>query len=97
MCTVVNKYKDPFDIYIGRGSKWGNPFPITKTSSRNEVIAKYKRHLWNQIKNGQITQQDLLELDGKVLGCFCKPKPCHGDVIKDAVNWAKTIKQQLEN
>jgi hypothetical protein len=33
----------------------------------------------------------LLELDGKRLGCFCKPKLCHGDIIVAAVNWAKTL------
>ena len=28
MTTVVNLKKDTYDIYIGRGSKWGNPFPM---------------------------------------------------------------------
>jgi hypothetical protein len=41
------------------------------------------------IKDGKVTVQDLLDLDGKTLGCFCKPKGCHGDIIKDAVEWAK--------
>ena len=26
------------------------------------------------------------ELKGKVLGCFCKPKACHGDVLVELVN-----------
>lgn len=92
MCKVVNKYKEPFDVYIGRGSKWGNPFPMKNKSDeeRNRVIKEYKKYLWNQLNNGSISIDDLLSLDGKTLGCFCKPKPCHGDIIVNAVNWAKS-------
>ena len=77
MTTVVNKYKDHYDIYIGRGSKWGNPFRIGDHGDRGGVIEKYRK--WIQ------TQPDLLdsleELRGKRLGCFCKPKACHGDIL----------------
>ncbi len=90
MCIVVNKYRSSYDVYIGRGSKWGNPFVIGKHGNREQVIAQYKRYLWSQIKSGQITLGDLIELDGKKLGCFCKPKSCHGDVIVAAVDWAKS-------
>jgi hypothetical protein len=88
MCTVVNKYKSQYDVYIGRGSIWGNPFVMQSESQRTEVIAKYKKHLWDQIRTGEITKAQLIALDGKRLGCFCAPKPCHGDVIKAAVEWA---------
>lgn len=88
MCKVVNKYKEPYDIYIGRGSIWGNPYVIGQDGSRDEVIAKYKEHLKSQIRSGQITVNQLKQLNGKVLGCFCKPKACHGDVIVLAVEWA---------
>lgn len=89
MCTVVNKYKDSYDVYIGRGSFWGNPFIIGKDGDREDVIKKYRQHLWKQIQKGDVTKEMLLELRGKRLGCFCKPKACHGDVIKSAVEWAK--------
>lgn len=88
MCYVVNKYKEPYDIYIGRGSKWGNPFVIGEHGSRDEVIELYRHYLWKQIKIGKITMEDLKALQGKKLGCFCKPKSCHGDVIVSAVMWA---------
>lgn len=82
--TVVNLRNDPYDVYIGRGSKWGNPFshkPGTtarfRVSSRAEAIRRY--HEWI------IDQPELLaalpELVGKRLGCFCKPKACHGDIL----------------
>lgn len=83
-------HKIPGAVYIGRGSKWGNPFPITPTMSREIVIEYYRDHLWTQIKRGDITIADLLELDGKPLACFCAPLPCHGNVIAAAVEWAKS-------
>ncbi len=90
MCTVVNKYKSEYDVYIGRGSTWGNPFVIGKDGDREEVIRKYREHLWHQIQSGAITKEQLLALNGKRLGCFCKPKPCHGDIIAAAVKWLLT-------
>lgn len=88
--TVVNKYhRIPYDIYIGRGSKWGNPFSHMentkaqfKVETREEAIEKYREWI--------LTQDDLLnslhELKGKVLCCYCKPKSCHGDVLIELIN-----------
>jgi hypothetical protein len=81
--TVVNKYKAPFDVYIGRGSKWGNPFVIGVDGTREQCIFKFREHLFN----GITLREALPELEGKTLGCFCKPKPCHGDVIISAFNY----------
>jgi len=89
MCIVVNNYKEGYDVYIGRGSMWGNPFAIGEHGTREEVIELFRNHLWKMIKNGAITKEHLLSLDGKKLGCFCKPQACHGDVIVKAVEWAK--------
>lgn len=88
--TVVNKYhKLPYDVYIGRGSKWGNPFSHMsntkaqfKVNTREEAIEKYREWI--------MTQQHLLdsldELEGKTLCCFCKPRACHGDVLVELIN-----------
>jgi len=91
MCKVVNKFIEPYDVYIGRGSIWGNPFHINESlgDTREVVIEKYRAHLFNELKTGSKNIQQLLSLDGKVLGCFCKPRVCHGDVIVSAVEWAK--------
>ena len=74
---VVHCKRKPFDVYIGRPSKWGNPFVIGKDGTRDEVIRKYESWL--------LTQPALLaalpELRGKVLGCWCFPQACHGDVL----------------
>jgi hypothetical protein len=95
MCTVVNKYKDGYDIYIGRGSVWGNDYshlPETKAShkveTRDEAVDAYRNQLWDSIRSGTITVEMLKSLHGKRLGCFCKPKSCHGDIIVKAVEWA---------
>ena len=88
-CIVVNKYKEEYDIYIGRGSKWGNPYVIGEHGTREDVIDTFRIYLWEQMKSGRITKEDLLELDGKRLGCFSKPQACHGDVIAKAVEWVK--------
>ena len=88
---VVNKYKESYDVYIGRGSKWGNPFTHiadkkTKAdfivASRDEAIESYRDWL---LKQPQLLN-DLHELKGKTLGCFCKPKKCHGDILVELVN-----------
>ena len=80
-----------YDVYIGRGSSWGNPFRIGKDGSRKEVIRLYKQWLdrWilykkeiiiNGLSNKWIVER-LKRLKGKVLGCYCWPLPCHGDVL----------------
>jgi len=74
---VVNKYKEKYDIYIGRGSKWGNPFVIGKDGNRQEVIEKFRLYL----EASPYLLSCLPELRGKTLGCFCKPQACHGDVL----------------
>lgn len=64
-------------IYIGRPSKWKNPFIIGINGTREEVIEKYEHY----IRNNKELMEDLHELREKVLGCFCKPLACHGDVL----------------
>lgn len=76
--TVANiRNGEEFDIYIGRGSKWGNPFKIGRDGDRLEVIAKYRKYILNRSD----LLADLHELKGKRLGCWCCPKPCHGDIL----------------
>lgn len=77
MIKVVHFKRERYDIYIGRGSKWGNPFVIGRDGSRAEVIAAYEKWLRAQPQ----LLRDLPELRGKVLGCWCAPRPCHGDVL----------------
>lgn len=79
---VVHCKKEAYDVYIGRPSKWGNPFTIGKDGSRSEVIAKYETFL----RNSPELLQDVPSLKGKVLGCWCSPRPCHGDILVRLAN-----------
>lgn len=82
--AVVNLRKERYDVYIGRGSKWGNPFRIGVDGDREGVIRKYRDYV---LKKPELLSS-LEELRGKVLGCFCKPKPCHGDVLVELLESA---------
>lgn len=72
---------DPDYVYIGRGSKWGNPW-IIGNLTRREVIERYEADLLDSA-----LMDDLHELEGKFLVCHCAPLPCHGDVL---VKWLET-------
>jgi len=62
-------------VYIGRNSKWGNPFKV-EVFGRMEAIRRYERHFH---ESGLIT--DIGELFNKKLICFCYPMACHGDIL----------------
>ena len=82
---VHNKHKNtaPVDaVYIGRGSKWGNPFVIDKDGSRSDVIAKYEEYI---LGKPELLAQ-LHELKGKDLVCYCAPQACHGDILVRLAN-----------
>lgn len=80
---VVHCKREPFDVYIGRPSKWGNPFVIGKDGGREEVLSKYRSYMKGSLG---LCQQAREELRGKVLGCWCAPQPCHGDVLAEIAN-----------
>ena len=78
MTSVVNlRSVEPYDVLIARPSKWGNPFKIGRSANRALVIARY--HDWLLGQSALLAA--LPELKGKRLGCWCKPLPCHGDVL----------------
>lgn len=87
---VVHCKKEAYDVYIARAnprnrlkaSIWANPFAIGKDGTRPEVMAKYRKYL--------MSRPDLLakipELKGKMLGCWCAPEACHGDLLAELAN-----------
>ena len=84
---VVNVKKEQCDIYIGRPSIWGNPFEIGRDGTRKEVI---KKHMKYPKKNKDLLSRMEI-LRGKKLGCFCKPKACHGD------NYVKLLERETDD
>lgn len=90
---VVNKYKESFDIYIGRGSLWGNPFTVEQYG-RAQCIEMYRAYIIKSLETEPGLLDELMKLDGKRLGCFCKPLPCHGDVLVELIEKAKAYEIQ---
>ena len=89
MSTTVGKWKDGnCEIYIGRRSKnldwkWGNPFTIGTSGTREEVIEKFKAWVIGEDLRAVWIRENIKELKGKRLGCFCSPLACHGDVLAE--------------
>jgi len=90
---VVHCRIEPYDVYIGRPSKWGNPFSHKekgtkakyKVATVEEAIKKYEEYILDTPE----LLKDIEELRDKVLGCWCKFKPdnpCHGDVLIKLLN-----------
>ncbi len=88
MNRVVHVKKESYDIYIGRPSKWGNPYKIGINGTREEVISKYRVYI---LSRPNLINQ-LPELVDKILGCWCKPLACHGDILLELIRdkiWLK--------
>lgn len=72
----------PDAIYVGRPSKWGNPYTIGKHGTRDAVITLYETHL---LSSPHLIGA-LHELRGRDLECWCAPKRCHGEVLRTYAN-----------
>lgn len=94
MTTVVNLRTSPhYDVYIGRAGHgkdgyFGNPHPVNQpcplcqtSHARGEAIIAYMKTFKQRIQTDPEFRRRELALKGKRLGCFCKPRDCHGDVI----------------
>lgn len=92
MTQVVNIRTEKCDVYIGRSKDgripaypergWcGNPYP-EHAHGRTECIRLFKIYFLKRVDTDPEYRAGILTLKGKKLGCFCKPKACHGDVIK---------------
>lgn len=85
MAAVVHLKREPFDVRIDRQTAWGNPFVIGKDGTREQVIAKYREWICLP-ENTHMVERARQVLRGKVLGCWCAPKACHGDVLAEIAN-----------
>lgn len=77
-------------IYVGRPTKWGNPFKIgdswgvVRKATREDVIRYYS--VWLTVEHPELAEAARRELRGKDLVCWCAPKPCHADILLAIVN-----------
>jgi hypothetical protein len=82
LTRVANIHKLDGDyVYVGRPSMWGNPYKAAGATSRVAVIDKYRRYFLGRISDDAAFREATEALKGKTLGCHCKPKLCHADVI----------------
>lgn len=86
-------------IYIGRANNYAglpqsplaNPFKVKDFGGRGKTLPHYRRWLWERIQSGDKAVLDALRAinESTVFICWCKPGPCHGDVVKAAAAWVQ--------
>ena len=91
MTTVVHLKQSPFDVRIDRTSPWGNPFVLGHDGGREEVIDRYRRWLATDDPQAVWIRENVHTLRGKVLGCWCAPKACHGDVLAEMADTPQAV------
>lgn len=83
---VINlKTGEAYDVYIGRAGRgydgyFGNP---VNEGTRKQKLDGFKEYALRRVEEDEEFRQKVKELSGKTLGCFCKPKPCHGDILAE--------------
>jgi hypothetical protein len=94
LTRAVNLRREAYDVYIGRAGRgsdgtFGNPCALGRPCPEcgsvhmdgGSTLACYKGYLERRLASDPAFRSAMLELRGKRLGCFCKPAPCHGDVL----------------
>lgn len=102
MPRVLNKRTDkipPDAVYVGRPSKWGNPFKVYPHRrgglfAQKIAVKSYRAYIESELlyqdtyamSNNPKDILDINELRGKDLVCWCAPLPCHADVLLELAN-----------
>ena len=88
-----HKHTKDYDVYIGRPTKWGNPYSHLQHSkgtilvaTRDEAVDLYRDYAEETFSTGE-----LAELHGKTLGCWCAPQRCHGEILIELAEEAWNI------
>ena len=79
-------------VLVDRRTKWGNPFRLSPGQDAAQAVARYRVHLWQRIRAGEVTLEELAALDGCWLACWCAgDHPCHAEVLARAAEWAAQV------
>lgn len=77
----------PGTIYVGRGTKWGNPHTVAECGSKEEAVARYSQDITNDPDLSARVRVIVQELGGRNLACWCPDgAPCHADVLLEIAN-----------
>ncbi|MGB8834159.1 MAG: DUF4326 domain-containing protein [Candidatus Sulfotelmatobacter sp.] len=97
MTTVVNRRRThAYGVYIGRAysmipeSPYHNPYHLGADGDRDEVILKFAVY-WYAEEQRALRERSRRELPFRVLGCWCAPEKCHGDIIAGYVDWREIM------
>lgn len=80
MHTTKGQCPDGF-VRIDRNTLWGNQYKLTKTTNPETVMSYYEQHLREYIENNNSYIQQLSNLAGRTLACWCTPQKCHGEIL----------------
>lgn len=91
VCRAVNVKQENYDVYIGRAGHgqsgyYGNPIKRNYDERPGSTLARYKKYFDARLQTDPLFKERIKALKGLKLGCFCKPNPCHGDIIAAYVN-----------
>ena len=94
---VVNIRKEAYDAYIGRAGHgmdgyFGNPFRLEPGMARGDTLDRYRKYFYHRLGTDEEFRKRIEELQGKTLGCFCKPNPCHGTSSRNI--WTAWLKMR---
>lgn len=99
---VVHCKREPYDIYIGRPSILGNPYshrtskhPVRHLATREDAIAAFREYAVKRMVEDQEFAAAIRSCRGKVLGCWCAPQPCHGEIILELADGLFNLPQRL--
>ncbi|KAJ3177373.1 hypothetical protein HDU85_005918 [Gaertneriomyces sp. JEL0708] len=100
--NVAEWCSKPGNVYIGRGQRinvgegpryvlepsgWHNPFKVSEEDNNVEkCMRKYREHITTILSTDPRMREEIETLRGKTLGCWCKPDPCHGDILVELLN-----------
>ena len=70
-------------VYVGRPTKWGNPYEVGKDGDLDHVLMRYEQYL---VKHPELVEAAKRELKGRNLVCWCSPKKCHATTLLRIAN-----------
>lgn len=80
---VVHINKDEYDVLIDRSTEFGNPY---WKGTRSQNVRNFGTYFHQRLRTDPAFRKRVEALAGQTLGCWCKPKACHGDVIAEYLN-----------
>ena len=92
---VVYRINNHYEVVnCMRPNVLANPNVLESENDRDENIAQFKQYLWKKMQSDNEVSRELTRLATcekvVVLVCCCKPKACHTDVIKAAIEWKRS-------